>query len=615
MSIVLTHFIENKMSSSQVDPRNRLNDLDSSHWLQFQKSWFYFTPETPAEFIQFFTKQKREDGHPSRVGIFPENAETFQQVVEALGREAVLLNENLLSLAQNSGNPEAESSREREGEREKGGKGEFPLPPLSHSPSPPLEPGERPNDTAPEPALAPTTRHAVPKPLGRPGLDYVLIDLCNIFTDEEIYFRQGPHWLNRIHAASALMKPNGYLTLFLRNWDTNKQQTPIAWEFGKLAGGFLAMKDEKIGCELESLQSLRANSRPAAAIIKSGPEVIYCLNFRCEPAVASKAPPSPLPAWVGPNFILKNDRESPAPMEAHPARSNDDQAIKSPRDERYVEPKATWRNEDRRAWCVVKPPAREKNVLLHPAKFPEPFIQEFIERFTKPGERVLDPMAGTGSALVAARSCQREAYGIELNPAFCNIIRQRLQPTSASSVESQTSSLFDQSTGPTPAAVGWQLHCGDASAPDTYNELPASFHYIITSPPYWDMLRMKGAETQQKRKQAGLLQFYSDDERDLGNISSYEDFLERLVTIYRAVGNRLAPGRYMTIIVKNVKKKGQIFPLAWDLSLRLRPDFTLCREQFWCQDDQKLAPFGYRYAWVSNTFHHYCLHFRKPEVG
>jgi DNA modification methylase len=254
---------------------------------------------------------------------------------------------------------------------------------------------------------------------------------------------------------------------------------------------------------------------------------------------------------------------------------------------------------DKRAWFVVKPPPREKNVLLHPAKFPEPLIRQFIEHYTRPGERVFDPMAGTGSALVAALSCHREAYGIELNPGFCRIIHQRLEKLSPS-----LPGLF--------AMPNWKVCCGNAGAAETYSELPEPFHYIITSPPYWDMLRMKGAETQQKRKQAGLLQFYSDDARDLGNISTYEDFLESLVEIYRRIGARLAPGRHLTIIVKNVKKRGRIFPLAWDLAFHLRQDFILGREQFWCQDDQRLAPFGYRYAWVSNTFHHYCLHFRKP---
>jgi hypothetical protein len=32
------------------------------------------------------------------------------------------------------------------------------------------------------------------------------------------------------------------------------------------------------------------------------------------------------------------------------------------------------------------------------------------------------------------------------------------------------------------------------------------------------------------------------------------------------------------------------------------------------QDNQRIAPFGLGSAWVSNTFHHYCLQFRN-ETG
>ena len=55
-----------------------------------------------------------------------------------------------------------------------------------------------------------------------------------------------------------------------------------------------------------------------------------------------------------------------------------------------------------KSWFLHNPPPRKKGVLVHPAKFPETLAQEFIEFFTKRGENVLDPMAGTGSALVAA---------------------------------------------------------------------------------------------------------------------------------------------------------------------------------------------------------------------
>jgi len=481
------------MPSSQVDPKNQINDLDSRRWLQFQKSWFLFEAETVSEFITFFTKKFARERQASRVGIFSENSEILQPAIEALGREAVVLSDSFFA--------------------------------ANHDSSPPE------------------------------NLDYVIVDLRKIFSDAENYRRQESRWRERLLAIVALMKPKSYLTIFLCNSETAAGYFPLAWEFGKRVGNFLTMKDEKIGCLIGEAKLPESNSANYKEW-KSGGEVVYCLNFRREP----EATPAP----------FRGDNLPAAPNAGYELNRT-----------------------DRRAWFVVKPPPREKNVLLHPAKFPEPLIEQFIARFTQPGERVFDPMAGTGSALIAAAACAREAYGIELNPAFCDIIRQRF--------ESRQTGSF------------WKVRCGDASLGETYHDLPESFHYIITSPPYWDMLRMKGAETQQKRKQAGLLQFYSNDARDVGNIADYENFLAGLVKIYRDLGARLEPGRFITIIVKNVKKKGKIFPLAWDLSLRLREDFILHREQFWCQDDQRLAPFGYRYAWVSNTFHHYCLHFQKPS--
>jgi hypothetical protein len=90
--------------------------------------------------------------------------------------------------------------------------------------------------------------------------------------------------------------------------------------------------------------------------------------------------------------------------------------------------------------------------------------------------------------------------------------------------------------------------------------------------------------------------------------------LDRLVSIYSSLQEVLRPRAYLTIIVKNVKKGGKIYPLAWDLGQQLGQIFTLKDEKIWAQDDIRLAPYGMGNAWVSNTFHHYCLQFRfEPD--
>ncbi len=250
-----------------------------------------------------------------------------------------------------------------------------------------------------------------------------------------------------------------------------------------------------------------------------------------------------------------------------------------------------------KSWFIHNPPPRKKGVLVHPAKFPETMAQEFIEFFTKKGGTVLDPMAGTGSTLVAALRAGRNAYGIELNPKYAEIARQIIAEERASlgaEIENLKSEIIN----------------GDASHAADY-QLPI-IDYVLTSPPYWDMLRARGAETQKKRRLSPDRDvFYSDDPNDLGNMDDYQAFLEKLVEIYKRLKPLLREKAYLTIIVKNVKKGGKIYPLAWDLARELGRTYTLKDEKIWLQDNQPLAPFGLGSAWVSNTFHHYCLQFRN----
>jgi hypothetical protein len=126
------------------------------------------------------------------------------------------------------------------------------------------------------------------------------------------------------------------------------------------------------------------------------------------------------------------------------------------------------------------------------------------------------------------------------------------------------------------------------------------------------MLHVRGAETQRNRRRTlDLDVFYSDDPADLGNIEDYQTFLIKLTAIYIGLKPILKPGAYMTIVVKNIKKGGKIYPLAWDLARILGNTYELKDERIWCQDDIRLAPYGLGNAWVSNTFHHYCLQFRN----
>ncbi|MEM0143078.1 MAG: DNA methyltransferase [Candidatus Parvarchaeum sp.] len=251
-----------------------------------------------------------------------------------------------------------------------------------------------------------------------------------------------------------------------------------------------------------------------------------------------------------------------------------------------------------KSWFILNPKPREKGVLLHPAKFPEELAKQFIEFFTKKGETVLDPMVGTGSTLVACAETGRNGIGIELLDKYAKIADSRISKIAKQNIL-ETDNIH----------VNLKIIRGDARDIDRMNL--GKIDYCITSPPYWDMLTESGFETQEARKIKGLDTKYSDNEKDVGNIHDYNKFLDELVEIYKKVFDVLKTEGYLTVIVKNVKKGKKLYPLAWDLGKRLDEFFELKDEKIWCQDDIRLAPYGYGNSWVSNTVHHYCLNFKK----
>jgi DNA modification methylase len=62
----------------------------------------------------------------------------------------------------------------------------------------------------------------------------------------------------------------------------------------------------------------------------------------------------------------------------------------------------------------------------HPAPMPEAMAQDCVATWSNPGDVVLDPFAGSGTTLKAAKELNRRFIGIEINPDYVEICQRRI---------------------------------------------------------------------------------------------------------------------------------------------------------------------------------------------
>jgi DNA modification methylase len=253
-----------------------------------------------------------------------------------------------------------------------------------------------------------------------------------------------------------------------------------------------------------------------------------------------------------------------------------------------------------KSWFVINPQSRSRKQMTHPAKFPEELVKHLVTYFTKENGWVLDPFAGIGSTLVACREAGRNAIGIELNQEFVDIGQNMI--------------------GSVGGGGHQALLLGDSSdfkklIAQHFDDQPPLFDYVITSPPYWNMLRKSrgGNDSVHKlREKEGFKQYYSDGKNDLGNITDYAEYIESVSEIMGELNPFLTEKAYLTIIVQNMRDvDGILKPIAWDLARELSEVYDLRQEMIWCQDNKKLGCWGYPTTYVSNVHHHYCINLQK----
>jgi DNA modification methylase len=63
----------------------------------------------------------------------------------------------------------------------------------------------------------------------------------------------------------------------------------------------------------------------------------------------------------------------------------------------------------------------------HSAPFPRAIPEFFVRAFSDAGDVIFDPFLGSGTTMAAAHVLERVGYGIEISPAYCDVILRRIE--------------------------------------------------------------------------------------------------------------------------------------------------------------------------------------------
>ncbi|MBU4306125.1 MAG: methyltransferase domain-containing protein [Candidatus Omnitrophica bacterium] len=181
--------------------------------------------------------------------------------------------------------------------------------------------------------------------------------------------------------------------------------------------------------------------------------------------------------------------------------------------------------------------------LTHNAKYRGNWAPQIpgnlIRLYSKEGDTVLDPMVGSGTTMIEAKSLSRRGIGFDIHSEVVNLAQESCQFNCEKCYE--------------PV-----IRQGDAR--DIKSIEDESIDLIATHPPYLNIIK------------------YGTNvvDGDLSAISSLQKFCDEMEKIARECYRVLKPGKYCAILIGDTRRRRHYVPLAFSVSQRfLKAGFIL----------------------------------------
>lgn len=237
---------------------------------------------------------------------------------------------------------------------------------------------------------------------------------------------------------------------------------------------------------------------------------------------------------------------------------------------------------------------------MHPATFPINLAKRVIQLFTHRGEVVLDCFNGSGTTLVACKDLERNGIGIDLNPDYCELAKERIS----------FKPIYNYFCR---YKLKWEVINDDVM--NILDHVPEnSIDLIFTSPPYANLLDVKRTNkslhsSRRENERLGKNEQYSKNRSDLGLLEP-NNFFERMESAANLLHNVLKPNKHLVINIMDFPPKAFVQPLL--IKCIENASFKLKNILIWDKRNlvQRTGIFGYPSNYITlNACYEYVFDF------
>lgn len=196
-------------------------------------------------------------------------------------------------------------------------------------------------------------------------------------------------------------------------------------------------------------------------------------------------------------------------------------------------------------WIIGERDKSGKHTNVYHGNFIPQIPNQLIRRYTSEGDTILEMFSGGGTTLFECEKLKRNYMGFDINKQIISYVKGRMSDCKDIKYTICDCDVTDgcEFEG---AAAGACKELGVESA-----------DFLIAHPPYLDIVK------------------FTQDKRDLSQISDLGTFLEKFVQAMRNGLSYLGKGKYFAVVGGDVYKKSEVVPLAFHMMDVIKQNFDV----------------------------------------